>query len=92
MIMLKDFWHIYLLKIIAVLMLLIILKIFCKGIDKFFEENFLSEVIVEKIKIIKRVIVFILTVFFLVISYMIMKDSNKLREEKEKKYRYYKTS
>lgn len=71
MIMLKDFWHIYLLKI---------------------EENFSSEVIVEKIKIIKRVIVFILTVFFLVISYMIMKDSNKLREEKEKKYRYYKTS
>lgn len=84
MIMLKDFWHIYLLKIIAVLMLLIILKIFCKGINKFFKENFSSEVIMKEIKIIKRVIIFILTVFFLAISYMIMKDSNKLREEKEK--------
>lgn len=84
MIMFKDFWHIYLLKIIAIIMLLIILKIFYKGIKKFFEENFSSEVIVEEIKIIKRIIAFILVVFFLVISYMIMKDSDKLREEKEK--------
>lgn len=90
MVMFKDFWHIYLLKIIAIIILLIILKIFCKGINKFFEENFSSEVIVEEIKIIKRVIVFILVVFFLIISYMIMKDSDKLREEKEKKYRYEK--
>ena len=64
MIMFKDFWHIYLLKIIAIIM--------------------------EEIKIIKRVIVFILVVFFLVISYMIMKDSDNLREEKEKRYRYKK--
>lgn len=90
MVMFKEFWHIYLLKIIAIIMLLIILKIFYKGIKKFFEENFSSEVIVEEIKIIKRVIVFILVVFFLVISYMIMKDSDNLREEKEKRYRYKK--
>lgn len=90
MIMLKDFWYIYLLKMIAIIMLLIILKIFCKGINKFFEENFSSEVIMKEIKIIKRVIIFILTVFFLVVSYMIMKDSDKLREEKENKYRYKK--
>lgn len=87
MIMFKEFWHIYLLKMIAIIMLLIILKIFFKGIKKFLEENFSSEVIVEEIKIIKRIIAFILVVFFLVISYMIMKDSDKLREEKEKKYR-----
>lgn len=90
MIMFKEFWHIYLLKMIAIIILLIILKIFYKGINKFFEENFSSEVIIEEIKAIKRVIVFILVVFFLVISYMIMKDSDKLREEKEKKYRYEK--
>lgn len=90
MIMFKDFWHIYLLKMIAIIMLLIILKIFFKGMNKFFEENFSSEVIIEEIKIIKRIIVFILVVFFLVISYMIMKDSDNLREEKEKKYRYEK--
>lgn len=90
MIMFKDFWHIYLLKIIAIIILLIILKIFCKGMNKFFEENFSSEVIVEEIKIIKRIITFILVVFFLIVSYMIMKDSDKLREEKEKKYRYEK--
>lgn len=90
MVMFKEFWHIYLLKMIAIIMLLIILKNFFKGMNKFFEENFSSEVIIEEIKAIKRVIVFILVVFFLVISYMIMKDSDKLREEKEKKYRYEK--
>lgn len=90
MIMFKEFWHIYSLKMIAIIMFLIILKIFFKGINKFFEENFSSEVIVEEIKIIKRIIAFILVVFFLVISYMIMKDSDKLREEKEKTYRYKK--
>ena len=50
MVMFKEFWHIYLLKIIAIIILLIILKIFYKGIKKFFEENFSSEVIVEEIK------------------------------------------
>lgn len=69
MVMFKEFWHIYLLKIIAIIMLLIILKIFYKGIKKFFEENFSSEVIVEEIKIIKRVIVFHFSSFFL--SYFI---------------------
>lgn len=59
MIMFKEFWHIYLLKMIVILLFLIILKIFFKGMNKFFEENFSSEVIVEEIKIIKRVIVFI---------------------------------
>lgn len=57
MIMFKEFWHIYLLKIIAIIILLIILiilKIFCKGMNKFFEENFSSEVIVEEIKIIDK--------------------------------------
>lgn len=90
MVMFKEFWHIYLLKMIVILLFLIILKIFFKGMNKFFEENFSSEVIVEEIKIIKRIIAFILVVFFLVISYMIMKDSDKLREEKEKTYRYEK--
>lgn len=90
MVMFKEFWHIYLLKIIAIIMLLIILKIFYKGTNKFFEENFSSEVIVEEIKIIKRIITFILVVFFLIVSYMIMKDSDNLREEKEKRYRYKK--
>ena len=90
MIMFKEFWRIYLFKIIAITMLLIILKIFYKGMNKFFEENFSSEVIVEEIKIIKRIIAFILVVFFLVISYMIMKDSDKLKEEKERRYRYEK--
>lgn len=90
MIMFKEFWHIYLLKMIAIIILSIILKIFYKGIKKFLEENFSSEVIVEEIKIIKRVITFILVVFFLIVSYMIMKDSDKLREEKERRYRYEK--
>lgn len=54
MIMFKEFWHIYLFKIIVILLFLIILKIFYKGINKFFEENFSSEVIVEEIKIIDK--------------------------------------
>lgn len=36
MVMFKEFWHIYLLKIIAIIMLLIILKIFLQRNKKVF--------------------------------------------------------